>query len=869
MVENIITLSGGRRVRSPFLFLPSTKPVKYNQPNEVQQKAFALKEYLRRLAAKDVGAFIVYAMKDSSGIPMKPEKFHLEWHAAADKYPRLLILAPRDHSKTESISVIRTIFELGRNPNLRIKIVTQSDEKSSTILQQIANNILDNPKIRDVFPDLIPADRGSWSKHKLMVRRKAISKDPSIEALGVLSSGTGGRADLLIFDDIVDFRNAIQQPALREIVKEAYSSVWINLLEPDGRVVYIATPWHCLSYSTLITTENGPRVISDIKVGEQVLTQKGEFRSVKKTFCRPYKGNIIHIKTYYGFGDISLTPNHKLTVRRDGRESIQTAEQVQIGDYVCMSQATFPQQVIPTFHGFEKDPDFYYFCGFWIAEGCLRNNKPTQKRVVVSTGYKDTESGITQKIVSIIRNKFKRSVWFQGRNRLDIAFSFVELGEFLVEHFGRYSYGKHLPVWLYSAPKECVIELLRGLFEGDGHFTQRGATWKLDSVSRKLIIEVAELLFHRFGLPSGASSNTAKKMIISDNKVESTPREAFHLFLSHLETLFSNKVASHTYLQSGYFENRFLWKQVKKLTTEPYEGNVYNLEVDQDHTYVLAGNFCVHNCDDQTHELLANEEYRHIVYRIEDDPLNPGHYIPIWPSKWPDEALVRRRNEIGPREFSRQFQMKAISAEEQLFTLEKLMVNYTENAVWPKQEECLFYGGLDLAAFRKNNKNDKGWNALFVIGVDKRGKHWPFLAKRLRASAPDVLKYFYSQWQRFHMEISKVENNSYQQSFIDWSKELSFESEFINHVDAHTTGSNKAHRELGLPGLAMEFDMRKWCIPLGEKGHVPSCVCDLCHWITELVDYPIGKTFDVGMSSWFAQSAVKAGSRRHSGFDLW
>ena len=65
-----------------------------------------------------------------------------------------------------------------------------------------------------------------------------------MEACGVLSTGVGGRADRIIFDDVVDLRNAVTMPALRDQVKQAVYGVWLNLLTPDGQAIYIATPWH-------------------------------------------------------------------------------------------------------------------------------------------------------------------------------------------------------------------------------------------------------------------------------------------------------------------------------------------------------------------------------------------------------------------------------------------------------------------------------------------------------------------------------------------------------------------------------------------------------------------------------------------------
>jgi hypothetical protein len=192
----------------------------------------------RELARRSATVFFDYVFE------AKTQGFQKLWHANADKYKRAGFVAPRDHGKTTQMAIARTLFELGRNPDIRIKIVTAADDRAADILSEISRHVEQNNRLHNVFPNLKPADKGSWSKHKIMVQRKKISKDVSVEARGVMSTATGGRADLLIVDDPIDFNNAIKNPSQRETVKECFRSVWTNLLEPWGRAIYIGTAWH-------------------------------------------------------------------------------------------------------------------------------------------------------------------------------------------------------------------------------------------------------------------------------------------------------------------------------------------------------------------------------------------------------------------------------------------------------------------------------------------------------------------------------------------------------------------------------------------------------------------------------------------------
>lgn len=197
------------------------------------------------LARTDCNAFCEFVLSDKEGKPIRQQWFHEEWQNAANKHQDLLIIGPQEHGKTEQIAIGRSLWRLGKNPNRRIKIICANDEEARKRVSAIAEHIEKNKKVHLIFPDLKPSNRNAWTSQKIFVERSAVGmKDPSVEAKGVLSTGSGGRADDLIFDDPVDLRNAIQNSALRQSVISAIDNVWVNLLDPDGRIIYICTLWH-------------------------------------------------------------------------------------------------------------------------------------------------------------------------------------------------------------------------------------------------------------------------------------------------------------------------------------------------------------------------------------------------------------------------------------------------------------------------------------------------------------------------------------------------------------------------------------------------------------------------------------------------
>jgi len=209
----------------------------------------AAKELKRRESSRNINTFAEFVLTDNrTAEPVRQGAIHKSWQRHVDRCKELGlfcgILAPWGHGKTEQMAIARPLFELGLNPSLRIKIVTNAPEFAQARLQTCQQYIERNRAYRAVFPNVRPARKEDWNKHKLVVERPTYAEDGSIEAYGIFQAATGGRADLLIFDDVVDLNNAILNPAMRPKVVEAFHNVWLPRLEPGGFAIYIATRWH-------------------------------------------------------------------------------------------------------------------------------------------------------------------------------------------------------------------------------------------------------------------------------------------------------------------------------------------------------------------------------------------------------------------------------------------------------------------------------------------------------------------------------------------------------------------------------------------------------------------------------------------------
>ena len=114
-------------------------------------------------------------------------------------------------------------------------------------MKSVATLIRDSPNFRSVFPECRPARGRSWTDHKLHVERPpgVTDPNPSLHARGIFTVGIGGRAEYMIFDDVVDQRNALDHPQDRQRVIELFDSTWMSRFQGfSGSAVAIGTVWH-------------------------------------------------------------------------------------------------------------------------------------------------------------------------------------------------------------------------------------------------------------------------------------------------------------------------------------------------------------------------------------------------------------------------------------------------------------------------------------------------------------------------------------------------------------------------------------------------------------------------------------------------
>ena len=185
---------------------------------EKKPRAYLVYKKIAEKAREDINVFIEFVFR------IQQSACHRELQAHMDAHSRAGIVSQRELGKTTQC-VARVLYLLGKNPNLRIKIVC-SDDKTASDRVVLCRDMIDRNKwLHLVFPNLKRSTSvDNWGKGSLTIERDLFSKDSSLEGAGILTAGIGQRADYILFDDVVNFQNAVQHPSERSRTSGSRSS---------------------------------------------------------------------------------------------------------------------------------------------------------------------------------------------------------------------------------------------------------------------------------------------------------------------------------------------------------------------------------------------------------------------------------------------------------------------------------------------------------------------------------------------------------------------------------------------------------------------------------------------------------------------
>ncbi len=172
-------------------------------------------------------------------------------------YKKIAIAYARDHGKTTHLSIAYPLWEIAKNHNLRIILVSSTSNVTQTFMTEIIGHIEKNERyqlwaktIDPIHKGVVPQFKGvrksneKWSGSSIIIDREDLNlKDPTINAVGLFGAILSKRADIIIVDDLVNQVNSMTEEQRLKVIDWFYTTI-LPVLVPGGRILYLGNTWH-------------------------------------------------------------------------------------------------------------------------------------------------------------------------------------------------------------------------------------------------------------------------------------------------------------------------------------------------------------------------------------------------------------------------------------------------------------------------------------------------------------------------------------------------------------------------------------------------------------------------------------------------
>ena len=223
---------------------------------------------------------------------------------------------------------------------------------------------------------------------------------------------------------------------------------------------------------------------------------------------------------------------------------------------------------------------FFYFVGRWLGDGWANSHKRKNR---INSNMKRVYVCCAHELADDLEKKLEDTGLHFGRveqpSTTRFTCSSMALFDWLTTNFGIHAAGKNLPSWVFGMKREWRQALFDGYLESDGCILSNGK--KTTSISLPLTTGM-KILASGLGKASSVTYSMPKrKSCVIEGRIVNE-----HGFYS--QTYYNNS-------RSALISKDGFWGLVRKKLPGRKNIRVYNLEVEDDHSYVAAG-IAVHNC---------------------------------------------------------------------------------------------------------------------------------------------------------------------------------------------------------------------------------------------------------------------------------
>lgn len=217
-------------------------------------------EPLYELARNDFNVFCELVGRDRAGDSITQKWYHKEWDKFFNDNKYAIILAPIEIGKTIQRANLKVAWDIGRNPNISIGIITAKKQGASQRVSAVKKIIETSFEYKKIFPNITPSSdtytgEEKWTNSAFTVSRSIVSNDPTLQGVGLLGAIDGARFDKVICDDITTYENT-RTPDQRLKTLEWLLSTVLSRIVVNGKFEMIVNSWHKRDVSQVLHDEH-------------------------------------------------------------------------------------------------------------------------------------------------------------------------------------------------------------------------------------------------------------------------------------------------------------------------------------------------------------------------------------------------------------------------------------------------------------------------------------------------------------------------------------------------------------------------------------------------------------------------------------
>ncbi len=239
--------------------------------------------------------------------------------------------------------------------------------------------------------------------------------------------------------------------------------------------------------------------------------------------------------------------------------------------------------------------------GFYVAEGCSRENRSD---IIFSFNIDETdfinEVKKSMKEIFNLDGKIKED---KSEHRAEITFNSVHLNRFLRENFGHDCYSKKVPEFIMYLNPELQKSFLYGVWHGDGYIDLENTDKPRAefSTSSEMLAQELKVLLLRQKIEHSIyyeNERVSKKCQHHEEcwRIHVGDFEGLQRISKILEVKFNYPKVSRN-AKHSWFDEDYFYMPIRKIEKVPFNGRLFNLEVENTHSYVTSA-ATVHNCGD-------------------------------------------------------------------------------------------------------------------------------------------------------------------------------------------------------------------------------------------------------------------------------